>query len=266
MMDLKEIDRLAKIVKGRSLPMDCVDDMVEMFSYQDSEGRELLFDLISRFEVCEFTQYKAKGRELAEALLPMQSSKLTSVVLMPILDKTPAAKSKSGDAVAWMMSRRVKRLAEASGRTFAMASQSLDPWIIDHADVTAFLLVDDYVGSGRTAVTAVENLKALGVPAANITVGAYVGMQAADTLLGPTGVRTLFLSRLPKGISDAPGIADKPNAIALMRRMEDKLRVGKKFWLGYESSEALALMCFCPNNTFPVFWWRGPTWDGVFER
>jgi len=266
MLDVLGLDRLNKVMKNRGISLDVIDDMIELFNYQDPEGRELLFELLSRFEVCEFDQYKIKGRALADALIGVLPDELKAVVLLPVLDKVPAAKSKSGDAVAWMMSRSLKRAAFSSGRSFEMASQTVSSSALARASTTAFLMVDDYIGSGKTANSAVSRLIEQGVPPENITVAAFVGMTAAKLRLAPIGVRTLFLSTLSKGISDAPGIADKKKAISVMRRMEDSMEVGRQFKLGFEKSEALALMCFCPNNTFPVFWWKGPTWSGVFER
>lgn len=266
MLDVKGLERLAKIFEERGLPMDAFDDMVALFNYQGSSGRELLFELLSRFEVCEFDQYKVKGRALAKAMVDAQPPNFSKVVLLPVLDKLPAAKSKSGDAVAWAMSRSLKSAAASSGRSFDMASQTISEEIMAQAGATSFLLVDDYIGTGKTAEFAVSQLLDQGVAVENITVGAFVGMKAAEERLAPVGVRTVFLSKLLKGISDAPGIVDKESALDVMGHMERKMRIQDKFRLGFEGSEALALMCFCPNNTFPVFWWRGPTWAGVFER
>lgn len=246
--------------------MDAVDDMVALFNYQDSPGQELLFELLSHFEVCEFDQYKVKGRALAQAMVDAQPPDFSKVVLMPVLDKLPASKSKSGDAVAWVMSRSLKNAAATSGRSFDMASQTISGEIMAHASVTSFFLVDDYIGTGKTAYFAVSQLLDQGVAVENISVGAFVGMSAAEELLASKGVRTVFLSKLLKGISDAPGILDKKSAIEVMGHMERRMKIHDRFRLGFEGSEALALMCFCPNNTFPVFWWKGPTWAGVFER
>ena len=266
MLDVAALERLAKIFKERGLPLDAVDDMVALFNYQGSPGQELLFELLSNFEVCEFDQYKVKGRALAQAMVDVQPPEFSKVILMPVLDKLPASKSKSGDAVAWVMSRSLEKVAVASGRSFDMASQTISAEIMACASCTSFFLVDDYIGSGKTAHFAVSRLLGQGVAAENITVGAFVGMGAAEELLAPTGVRTVFLSKLLKGISDAPGIVDKESALNVMGQMERRMKIRSKYRLGYERSEALALMCFCPNNTFPVFWWKGPTWTGVFER
>ncbi len=262
MLDVEDLDRLTKILESRSIPMEVLENMIELFNYHDHEGRELLFELLGEFQVCEFEQYKKKGSELAEALMQDVPSSVKTIVLLPLLDKVPASKSKSGDAIAWIMSRSLGRLAKATGREFKMASQTISAEIISRGDATAFFMVDDYIGSGNTALGAVEGLVQQGVHAAQISVAAFVGMAEAGTRLASAGVRTIFLANLPKGISGSSRISNKNYAIEVMLRMENKMKVGRRFELGYERTEALVLMCFCPNNTFPVFWWKGPTWGG----
>ncbi len=265
MLGASELLRLGELLESLGI-QDSGDALISLLSHQDSEGRQLLFSLLSRFDVCQFGQYQNKAHEVADIVMERLPPSIGNVLLLPLLGDVPARKSKSGDAISWLMSRRLRANVEASGRQFAMASEHIPDALLGRAASTAFVMVDDFIGSGKTARKAVDRLVGLGVPGANIYVCSFVGMVRGETVLREAGVNCIMLSKQARGISDAINIDDKAAALEMMARMEERNGVRDGFRLGYEQSESLALMCFCPNNTFPVFWWDGPVWNGAFSR
>lgn len=118
------------------------------------------------------------------------------------------------------------------------------------------ILVDDYIGSGETAVSAIrwfvdehyvskENIIILSIAAQSI------GMQYIQQEVG-TEVYTCY--RFNRGISDYY-TGDRLDIYTLMmNKIEDKLSVDNQYRFGYNKSEALISLIRTPNNTFPVFW------------
>ena len=118
---------------------------------------------------------------------------------------------------------------------------------------SAFLLVDDFVGSGDTAVKSVNNLTKLGVNKQNIFVFALVAQNIGVENLKKNDIRIAVAEQRDKGITDYYNsrISEKIN---IMKKVERKLNVKEQFSLGYKGTEALVSMIRTPNNTFPVFW------------
>lgn len=124
---------------------------------------------------------------------------------------------------------------------------------------SALLLVDDFVGSGDTAVKSVNNLTKLGVNKTNIYVFALVAQNIGVDKLKNNNIRIAVAEQRKKGITDYYG-SKSSEKIKIMEKAERKLKVKKEFSLGYNGTEALVSMIKTPNNTFPVFWME-PTKD-----
>ncbi len=242
------------------------NQILEILPFLTTEERFLLIDLVGRFSVCEFAEYYSQGMTLSLQLVATLSENVKHVVLLPLVNPVGQVKPKSGEGIAWLMSREMEAKVKSSGRTFEMSSRTIRKAALKRAEVTVFILVDDFVGSGDTAENAIEWLSSQGINPKNIVVGCFLGLESGQNKILAKGASAVFLGALGRGISDAAHIADKHAALQLMSAVEEKNGVVEKFRFGYKGGEALALMCFCPNNTFPIFWWDGPAWNGPFSR
>lgn len=242
------------------------DQVLEILPFLTSEERFLLIDLVGRFSVCEFADYYSRGMNLSLQLVASLNENVKHVILLPLINPIGQVKPKSGEGIAWLMSREMEAKVKSSGRTFEMSSRTIRTAVLKRAEVTAFILVDDFVGSGATAENAIDWLSSQGVSPKNIVVGCFLGLESGVDKIVAKGASAVFLGTLGRGISDAAHISDKQAALQLMAGVEEKNGVVEKFRFGYRGGEALALMCFCPNNTFPIFWWDGPAWNGPFSR
>lgn len=124
-------------------------------------------------------------------------------------------------------------------------------------DDTIVVLVDDFVGTGETAIGAVHYVnEVIGSDFSNdrIKVLAIVALCAGKQALSDIGVQVYSKYEFNKGISDYFEGDALVDAKTKMETIESKLKVKKGFRFGYGSSEALVCMVRCPNNTFPVYW------------
>lgn len=121
------------------------------------------------------------------------------------------------------------------------------------------VLVDDFIGTGKTAIDAV-NYARKELPylkdKAQIAVLSIVAQEEGIHLLSSFGVKVYTTHIIKKGISDKYTGDALVEARQYMNEIESQLKKLKpEFKFGYEQSEALVCMERCPNNTFPIYWY-----------
>lgn len=124
-------------------------------------------------------------------------------------------------------------------------------------DDSIIVLVDDFVGTGETAIGAVDYVHdVLGkdFPNDRIKVLSIVVQQSGKQVIESIGVQVYALYEFKKGISDYYEGDRLAKAIEVMEKIEKKINVKNQYRFGYGQSEALVCMMRCPNNTFPVYW------------
>ncbi|MCZ7603151.1 MAG: phosphoribosyltransferase [Melioribacteraceae bacterium] len=119
------------------------------------------------------------------------------------------------------------------------------------------ILVDDFVGTGKTAEEAVGYLTS----GSEITKESIIVLTIAASTLGfqfleSNGIIIHSRYLLPRAISDIADINKQSEYSKIMKSIERKLNVKKKYKFGYGRSEALMSFVNTPNNTFPYYWWE----------
>ena len=119
------------------------------------------------------------------------------------------------------------------------------------------VLVDDFVGTGSTAIEAIKYVLDLfpEMDKRNICVLCIVGMKNGLKLINDFGCKTYCANIQERGITDFFKDEDLKHATEQMEKIESSLRKLKdEYKFGYGRSEALVCMERCPNNTFPIYW------------
>ena len=133
------------------------------------------------------------------------------------------------------------------------------------------IFVDDFIGTGETAIKALDNyLLNYAVSDDEVIIVSLVSLQTGIKLINDYGVDVFNALTMERGISDSPTIADKPRALDIIDKIEERLKVRLDCRRGYKGSEALVSLDKTPNNTFPVFWTNakvdGEKWPAPFYR
>lgn len=125
------------------------------------------------------------------------------------------------------------------------------------------VLVDDYVGSGETAIeickeyiiTAIKNGNINPSNIKVVTIAAQIdGINAVKNLLN---IDVISAMTFGKGISDKYVNNEKIEKENIMMAIENILNIDTSFNFGFKKSEALITMLNkTPNNTFPVYWYE----------
>lgn len=132
------------------------------------------------------------------------------------------------------------------------------------------VFVDDYIGTGDTAKGAIEYLEKC-LPQLTdctrdrfcfLTVAAYSrGKKTLESL----GYKVYVSFEHDRGISDYYKDDEYVQNLQIMHNIENKISgLSPKYRLGYGKTEGLICMERCPNNTFPIYWFKEG--DAPYER
>ncbi|MEE1095231.1 MAG: phosphoribosyltransferase [Paludibacteraceae bacterium] len=125
-------------------------------------------------------------------------------------------------------------------------------------NTATIVFVDDFIGTGDTAMDAVRYLAKSHPELVNWRRVCFLSIVAQSTgkkKLEDSNFEVYTSDIIAKGISDYYKGKRLNDAKTTMEYMESKMSGLKdEFKFGYKQSEALVCMERCPNNTFPIYW------------
>lgn len=125
-------------------------------------------------------------------------------------------------------------------------------------DNEKILIVDDFIGSGKTIEESFEvhNIKDGGFKIEDVIVLSLVVHEKGLAHLKDMGIHQIFYSILiNRGISDKYMGEKRDEYVKLMNQIEARIpNLEEENRFGYCQCEALLHMHRVPNNTFPIYW------------
>lgn len=230
-----------------------------MLEVKDEEGQALFLDLAKRYLWLSSDFYFMNLLKALEHLVS-EYEKLTSdtkVYVMMLIAPKDEGKTKSSAMLLYLFNdTRLRIDPRFSHYRFEIISdkESLHQKMDDKDAV--LVLVDDYIGTGDTAVACIEQLDKLGIKMEQIAILSLVAQEEGKKKIEEKGIFFCTSNLRNKGISDYYEGKELEKNVRLMQKIEKDLKVGEKSRFGYGQSEALVTMCRTPNNTFPVFWYE----------
>lgn len=281
-MKAEELLRIGELFTQLGWPVETdesgpVPDVFERFSRMcarlSQDQRDLILTITQDY-IWLNSAAERESRFLAswKKMVPQLPLGIQLVGLAPLL-KPKSSRPKSSDVVfstARGFQRNLIRSLEHRKLIFGKSAAELAKYLSEF-DNTALVLVDDYLGSGNTASSALDSLN---LPIRNSGKFPYVvvlTLAAQQNAVSRLADRCLVVADLllKRGISDKSGI-DTEQALAVMKSIGARLGIEKSIRLGYGAAEALTTLQRTPNNTFPVYWTnkkvKGSTWDSPFTR
>ena len=237
------------------LEISTFERYVKTLSKLSVEQQDFILKLSSRFLHIEQNKY------LEELLGPLKALRSnypdSSLIFLPCLPKEDQGKTKSSTAVLYQLKGTTIKKRIQLGKHYVC--ESISPDVFKRLENRDFLiiLVDDFVGTGETALGAVDYVREL-CPFMEsnkqIKVLCIVAMQEGISKMAANGV-DLFCGHIEaKGISDYYTGDELDQAKEQMESIEKEMKTKSDFHFGYGESEALVCMERCPNNTFPIYW------------
>ena len=171
---------------------------------------------------------------------------------------------KSADVISYLCkATHIKHIDKLSNKTFKIVTQYTD-LIPKHKSVNKpFIVLDDYIGSGRYALSVSEELIKRGIPKSNIIICSLFISENGAKAIEEAGFLIEYVEKVENIINKL-----SPKDIKLLSEIEKSLSVDEKFSFGYNRSGNLVSLIRTPNNTLPVFWYKNSSRlaNAPFER
>ncbi|MEZ4424288.1 MAG: hypothetical protein R3E98_12825 [Gemmatimonadota bacterium] len=272
----EKIDRLREIfaangwdIGGDEAVANRFDRMVNLMSHLEPPAQELLMHLTSDFLVQTFPEYGSRTSELVAILLNQhyERGRDGPLIVLPMMKDWSSGEPKSGAMITYLVRAELKRrqIPHHSWDRAHLVRERLP----SRCNALIFI-VDDFIGSGDTALAACTNFSAqFANDTDQVLVGALVAQEAGLSSLRNAGVKACSVIVRRRGISDSSTLPNITEALSTMDGIETLMNVPGTYKRGFRRSEALVSLVRCPNNTFPVYW-KTPTgevgWIPPFDR
>ena len=210
---------------------------------ESDEERDLIIELTNEFLWiqsnigCIFTGVK-DGKE-------------KSIYICPLLPPRDFGKQKSSTHMLYLcQSILLRTYSEFQEKQVRICET---PEILkEHADkIGALILIDDFIGSGETALECLEYLNFVNV---KTYIVALVAQEEGINNISSEGISVFTAVSRKKAITDVYPEEEAKEKIKKMIKISKQLQAPKGMQLGYASTESLVAMIKTPNNTFPVYW------------
>lgn len=226
------------------------------------EERELILELLERFTHVSYKKFSELINTLVEDIAtdPNLEDKTTQIVAM-----TGDYSSDSAQFVTYALKapfEKMKWREHITVTNFQRAYKEFNKHGKKHINI---VLVDEFVGSGKTIVDRVNTLKKLfndhGITNINIYVKAIAASSIGVKKARESNVNLTSYLVIEQGISEYNDDIVATKKLALMDRLESILSTSYKDRKlpsrGYGGTESLYTRDDgnTPNSVFPIFWW-----------
>ncbi|MGX7200599.1 phosphoribosyltransferase [Enterococcus nangangensis] len=217
------------------------------------EEQELFIKLLEKLEYYTVSDYEDL---LIEVLVKMhQSVKKNKFTFVPLISNRDQQDVKSGMLVTYLLkSNTIQYNSDISNMKFYLHLNLTDNDVsLINRKEMCLVIIDDFIGSGDSAIEAVSYFITRGVKKDKIIILSLVTLTAGASKIESEGIN-FFYARKSKNLAEQfESIGD------LSKLKEDIVSLSKKIgvkdfqYLGYNESSALLSMIRMPNNTIGVF-------------
>lgn len=231
-------------------------------------GRNMIVDLMEKFLIVESPQYR-DGILKSLSTIPCTTWEgIDTVYILPLLAPEDKNKSKSGNAVYYIFKEEIiKKYFRKFNIKMVYCNKGIDevPNDINQLLSRKIILVDDFVGTGDTAVRCINGFSSKEIDNNKIKIISIASMLAGKKMLEERGVDLYAGILLNKGISSLKNKNVRESYQIEMIKLEEESAVEEDRRFGYGQSEALISLIRTPNNVFPIFWYSKSPY-AIFQR
>ena len=238
------------------------DRFCELLKELSDEEQEMLLTLTDAFVWVQDMEYTRDFCNIFDQFIRnLPANPRRTIVIVPLLPEADFGKTKSSVSLLYQIKSCLHVLQTEYRKqnilhniTMFDCLANFDPDSFPPDSV--FCLVDDFVGSGDTAISAVQFFLEKKISPDRLTVLSLVALRQGIDLLLENQIQILSYRIMDKAISDrTDGNAERYRE--LMQGIEARIKVKPDNTFGYAHSEGLVKMMRTPNNTFPIYWLKG---------
>ena len=221
---------------------------------ESDEERDLIIELTNEFLWIQSNMYEEYLLRAFKNLFKSEKwnpEKEKSIYICPLLPPRDFGKQKSSTHMLYLcqgiLLRTYSEFQEKQVRICETPER-----LKEHADkIGALILIDDFIGSGETALECLEYLNFVNV---KTYIVALVAQEEGINNISSEGISVFTAVSRKKAITDVYPEEEAKEKIKKMIKISKQLQAPKGMQLGYASTESLVAMIKTPNNTFPVYW------------
>jgi uracil phosphoribosyltransferase len=267
-----ELNTLMKLftifVKKNWIAIDGYDDVLnrfgELIDTLKQEEVELIIELTDKYHWMTYNEYHTSIRTLLKELYSKSLTTKKKLYIFPVIKLKDEKDIKSGHVVMKMIDSIKSSIDEFDNIDVILLTEFEDLEItkLNLIDEDFLILVDDYIGSGNTLNSTIQEINKNDSIKDNYAVFTVAIQQDAKILLEAQNIKLYHYICMPKGITGSYNSPELEEKLKIMNGLEGKIPKIRRYKSGYEKSEALITLMRTPNNTFPIFW-KGINHKGI---
>lgn len=224
---------------------------------ENDEERDLIIELTNEFLWVQSSMYE---EYLLVALKKLFESREwepeqdKSIYICPLLPEKDFGKLKSSTYMLYLCQSILMRTYPEFQEGQIRICETPEVLKMHEDRIDSLILIDDFIGSGETALECLEYLKFLRNVDKKIYIISLVAQEEGINNISEEGISVFTALIRKKAITDAYSKSEAKEKIEAMVNISKHLHAPKGMHLGYASTESLVAMIKTPNNTFPVYW------------
>lgn len=237
------------------------------------DEQDFVLNLSADFKHLGFAAYERTFVQACTSIRPEHVGSGDTLVFIPLKNPRDREAAKSGDLMVQIAKTKSHSIAAfAHKKCHALVDPTaLGREPFDNRTAATIVFVDDYIGSGETAVAAIDDYNThLRRPDDKLLVISLVSLRTGHEAVIAKGVPIFSAEVRRKGITESDRLVDKEASLLMMKSIEERIGVPWIYKLGYNKSEGLESLLRTPDNTFPLFWITNPTnespWPAPFPE
>lgn len=248
------------LTNGNKYNLSLYDRYCERLKQFNDEQQNLIIELTYDYTRIELANYLERFYDSLISLGDMIFNKYDKIFVYPLLSpyKATPSKTKSAGFLHYMF--ETDNYTWLSNKFLPNSSIKYLQHNFDNKN-SLLILVDDFIGSGETAISICNEYLTTKTPKGDINpenvriVSIAAQKEGINAIKNSLNVEAISAMIFEKGISDKFSGEEKDYKTKLMIDIESTIDVEQDFKFGYKQTEALITMLHkTPNNTFPVYW------------
>lgn len=261
-LTVTELARLKSIFDNKGWPIEegfddnRFENFCELLGEHEPADRALLLRLTDKFLwVRELDYIKHFSLAFDHFITDYSFGKRKNIIICPLLPEDDFGKIKSSTTLFYLIRARIQAVQDKyQGFSIGYIDNPQSIQCERVKENSVLCLIDDFIGSGSTAVEAADYFLKQEYPQNQIVILSLVAMEDGLNKLKANGYCAYTSLVEKKGITGSGQNEDSDSQ--LMYAIEERIGVEEDYKFGYAASEALVSMIRTPNNTFPVYWFK----------
>ncbi len=236
---------------------------------ENDEERDLILELTDEFLWVQSSMYEEYLLTALKKLFESKEWKLEknkNIYICPLLPEKDFGNLKSSTFMLYLcQSILMRTYPEFQDNQIRICET---PEVLkQHEDrIGSLILIDDFIGSGETALECLEYLKHLKTLDKKIHIVSLVAQEEGVNNISREKISVFAALIRKKAITDVYPEPEAKEKLKAMVSISKHLHAPKGMQLGYANTESLVAMIKTPNNTFPVYWYESKNSYAPFVR